>query len=268
MRKILILIGLFWVNLAVADTAKYPPLRVAVIGGMTMSGMWQDVSKAFEEAYNIPVEVVVSGPKHELDAYSRAHKIDLITMHSSDTIVDLAADGIVENLTPWARNSQMLVSHMSNPAHIDANDSLKEAMQKISQTNSPILIHASGGTFEVFNDVSSFYKLSPGQIHLITAKQGFLNDVAKLKGYTFFGVIPFLMQKQYHPDMHGFVFDDAKLRRPYLAAIGTKENIGKLQHQNAQKLLLFLTSKRVQNLIKNFRLNGFDKIPVFFPVKP
>ncbi len=245
-----------------------PALRVAVIGGMTMSGMWQEVSKAFEEAYHIPVEVVVSGPKHELDKYSRTHKVDLVTMHSSDTMVDLAADGMVENLTPWARNSQMLVGHMSNLAHIDENDSLEEAMQKISQTNSPILIHASGGTFEVFNDVASSYKLSPGQIHLITAKHGFLDDVAKLKGYTFFGVIPFLMQKQHHPDMHGFIFDDTKLRRPYLAAIGTKENIGALQHQNAQKLLLFLTSKRVQNLIKNFRLNGFDKTPVFFPVKP
>ncbi|MBN2721585.1 MAG: hypothetical protein JXQ77_02055, partial [Campylobacterales bacterium] len=86
-----------------------PALRVAVIGGMTMSGMWQEVAKVFEETYHIPLEVVATGPKHELNLYCRTHQVDLVTMHSSDTMVDLAADGIVENLTPWARNSQMLV---------------------------------------------------------------------------------------------------------------------------------------------------------------
>lgn len=245
-----------------------PALRVAVIGGMTMSGMWDKIAQAFEETYHIPVEVVTSGPKHALDTFSRSHEVDLVTMHSSDTMVDLAADGIVEDLTPWARNSQMLVGDRSNHARIESGDSLDIAMQKIVRSNSPILIHASGGTFEVFNDVSSSYQLSPGQIHLITTKQGFLDDVAKLKGYTFYGVIPFLMQKQHNPNMQGFIFDDKKLRRPYLAAIGTKERIGKTQYKNAQKLLMFLTSTRAQQIIKNFRIEGFDDTPVFFPVKP
>lgn len=267
MRTIIVYIILFCSTTLYAANQQ-PPLRVAVIGGMTMSGMWEKVAQAFEETYHIPVEVVVSGPKHELDIYARSNEVDLVTMHSSDTIVDLAADGIVEDLTSWARNSQMLVGDRSNPARIDAGDLLDNAMQKIVRSNSTILIHASGGTFEVFNDVSSSYKLSPGQIHLITTKHGFLDDVAKRKGYTFYGVIPFLMQKQHNPNMQGFIFDDKKLRRPYLVAIGTKERIGKTQYKNAQKLLMFLTSKRAQQIIKNFRIEGFDDTPVFFPVKP
>ncbi|MCD6654245.1 MAG: substrate-binding domain-containing protein [Sulfurovum sp.] len=250
------------------DAKQEPALRVAVIGGMTMSGMWDKVAQAFEEAYHIRVEVAATGPKHVLDTFSRAHEVDLVTMHSSDTMVDLAADGIVEDLTPWARNSQILVGDRSNPAQIDAGDALDIAMQKLVRSHSPILIHASGGTFEVFNDVSSSYKFSPGQIHLVTTKHGFLDDVAKLKGYTFYGAIPFLMQKQYNPNMQGFTFDDKRLRRPYLAAIGTKERIGEIRYQNAQKLLMFLTSKKAQQIIQNFRIEGFSDTPVFFPVKP
>jgi len=267
MRTIIIYIILFCLGSTTLYAAKQPPLRVAVIGGMTMSGMWQEVAKAFEEAYHIPVEVVASGPKYELDKYCRAHPVDLVTMHSSDTIADLAGDGIVENLTPWARNSQMIVADRSNPAGLDADDSLEHAIQKIGHTNAPMLIHASSGTFEVFSDISHSYNLKSDHIHLITTKHGFLNDVARLKGYTFFGTIPFLMQKQHHPNMRGFIFEDKLLRRPYLAAIGTKTNIGATQHQNAQKLLHFLTSKKVQYLIKNFRIQSFEDTPVFFPVK-
>lgn len=267
MRTIVIYILLLCFSSALLSAKQEPALRVAVIGGITTSGMWEKIIQAFEKTYNIPVEVVVSGPKHELDTYVRSHKVDLVTMHSSDTMVDLAADGIVENLTPWVRNSQMLVGDLSNPAKIDTNDSLDDAMKKIVQSNSPVLIHASNGTFEVFSDVSSSYKLAPSQIHLITNKYGFLDDVAKLKGYTFLGVIPFLIQKQHNPNMQGFIFDDGKLRRPYLVAIGTKKRIGIARHKNAKKLLDFLTSEKTQQIIKNFRIKGFNNTPVFFPIK-
>lgn len=267
MRTIIIYILFFCFSSALLHAKQEPALRVAVIGGITTSGMWEKIIQEFEKTYHIPVEVVVSGPKHELDLYVRSHEVDLVTMHSSDTMVDLAADGIVENLTPWVRNSQMLVGDLSNPAKINNNDSLDDAMKKIIKSNSPVLIHASGGTFEVFNDVSSSYKLAPSQIHLVATKYGFLDDVAKLKGYTFYGVIPFLMQKQHNSNMQGFIFDDKKLRRPYLVAIGTKKYIGTERYQNAKKLLEFLTSKKTQQIIKNFRIEGFDSTPVFFPIK-
>jgi ABC-type tungstate transport system permease subunit len=236
---------------------------------MVMSGMWQEVAFAFEERYHIPVKVVVSGPKHELDAYTRTHEIDLVTMHASDTMVDLAADCFVEQLTPWVRNAQMLVGHNSNPAGIDANDTLQQALEKISLSDADFLIHASGGTFEVFNAIHSRYHFNPdaGRLHFTVKKRGFLEDVARMKGYTLFGVIPFLMQKQSHPAMQGFVFDDPTLRRPYLAAIGTKKRLGETQHEQARLLLAFLGSTRVQELIRTYRINGFENYPVFFPIK-
>ncbi|MBD3824468.1 MAG: hypothetical protein IE916_08175 [Epsilonproteobacteria bacterium] len=131
--------------------AKEKPLQIAVIGGMVSSGMWQEVASAFSQESGIETQIAISGNKEELDAYVREHRVDLITMHSSDTISDLVADGLFERLTPWAKNAQMIVGSKSNPAHIEPNDTLPEALKKIEQSRSPFLVHPSGGTFEVAN---------------------------------------------------------------------------------------------------------------------
>jgi len=57
------------------------------------------------------------------------------------------------------------------------------------------------------------------------------------------------------------------LHRPYLAAIGTTARIGKERYENAKLLLAFLTSQEVQNLIRDFRIEAFPQVPVFFPTK-
>ena len=247
-----------------------PPLRVAVIGGMTMSGMWQQIAAAFEAARGIPVEVVASGPKSELDAYCREHTVDLVTMHASDTITDLAADGLFERLTPWTRNAQMLLGHRSDPAGLTGAGSLKEALAKLAASEAPFLIHASGGTFEVFNALRTKrgWHLSPEQLRFTPAKRGFLRETAALKGYTLFGVIPFLMQKQHHPQIRGFSFDDPALRRPYLAAIGSKTRLGAARHAHAEALLAFLTSPQAQGIVRDFRIDGHPGTPLFYPITP
>jgi tungstate transport system substrate-binding protein len=247
-----------------------PPVRAAVIGGMTMSGLWQEIETAFESAYHIPAELVVTGPKQVLDAYCRRFPVDLVTMHSSDTIVNLAADGYVERLTPWARNAQMLVGHRSDPAGIASAASLGAALERLGTSEAPFLVHASGGTFEVFNALRTDYgwQPSPEQLRFTTAKRGFLRDTSEMKGYTLFGTIPFLMRKQHDSELAGFFFDDPALRRPYLAAVGTEERIGKARRERAERLLEFLSSPRVQSLLERFRIRGFESTPVFFPATP
>lgn len=265
MRSIIATITVLWLA-AVSLHASEPVLRVAVIGGMSMSGMWQKVAEAFEAKSGIAVETVVTGDKHTLDAYCRTHPVDLVTMHSSDTISDLAADGFAERLTPWARNAQMIVGSRSNPARIAEGDSLEQALQKIAASRSLFLIHASGGTFEVFANLRSAYGFEPN-VRFTTAKQGFLNEVARDEGYTLYGVIPFVMHKQHHPRIEGHFIDGAALHRPYLAAVGSREQIGEERYRAASKLLAFLTSEETQNLIQSFRIEGYEKLPVFFPVR-
>jgi len=269
MRPLLLALLLGAALLSGAESAP-PALRVAVIGGMTMSGLWQRVGAAFESAHHIPVEVVVTGPKQVLDAYCREYPVDLVTMHASDTVSDLAADGLFERLTPWARNAQMLVGHRSDPAGLAGAGNLREALAKLAASEAPFLVHASGGTFEVFNALRTKleWRLPPKRLRFTPAKRGFLRQTAELKGYTLFGAIPFLMQKQSDPQMRGFFFDDPALRRPYLAAIGSETRLGSARHARAEALLSFLTTPRAQRILQEFRVDGHPDHPVFYPIIP
>ena len=242
------------------------PLRVAVIGGITMSGLWEEISAAFEKKYGIPTELVVTGPKGVLNAYVQKHPVDFITMHSSDTIANLDSSGMIEGLTPWIHNAQMLISEQSNPAKISNSDTIEAALKKIMDTNSTFVVHLSGGTFEVFHGLGNQYGFHP-KVVLTQKKNDFMEDVVSQKAYTLFGVIPFLMKKHSNPDIKGYLIDAEALHRPYLAATGTIERIGKERYRNAKLLVQFLTSPEVQQLIRDFRLEAFPQVPVFFPAR-
>ncbi|MGC9350466.1 MAG: substrate-binding domain-containing protein [Sulfurovum sp.] len=237
-----------------------------MIGGITMSGLWEEISEAFEKRYGIKTELVVTGPKGILSTYAQKHPVDSMTMHSSDTISNLASKGMIEGLTPWIHNAQMLISERSNPAQINGNDTLEIALKKIVDSNSTFMIHLSGGTFEVFHGLRSRYAFHP-RIIMTEKKHGFLGDAVSHQAYTLFGVIPFLMKKYSHPDLKGYMIDAEALHRPYLAATGTLDRIGKERYRSAKLLVQFLVSSEVQTLIRDFRLEGFPQVPVFFPLK-
>src|SRR5271165_2311926 len=87
-NKILICFVLFSLLLAVSCRRKVEApadnhvVRCAVIGGMTMTGLWPEITKLFEAQTGYRVEVVATGPRPLLDTAMRAGKVDLLTMHS------------------------------------------------------------------------------------------------------------------------------------------------------------------------------------------
>src|SRR5689334_3718745 len=70
-----------------------PTVRVAVIGGMNETGFWQAIAERFEKQSGIHVESLATGPKEGISKVFKQGGIDLITMHASDTIINLVADG-------------------------------------------------------------------------------------------------------------------------------------------------------------------------------
>jgi ABC-type tungstate transport system permease subunit len=246
--------------------AKEEPLKVAIIGGMISSGLWQKVADAFEKRHGIKSEVVIAGNKKLLDPYVRSNSVDFITMHSSDTISNLVADGLFESLTPWTRNSQMIVGSTKNPAMIKEEDSLKVALKKIKKSGASFLVPPSSGTIGVFHHLESKYDLDSNTIYL-NKKRGFLKEVAKHDGYTLFGVIPYLLKKHSHHGVVGYYSEDDLLKRPYLASIASKTRTTQIKYKQAKKLLEFLLSDEVQTIVVTHRIEGFEKYPLFFAVK-
>src|ERR1700723_94277 len=110
LRIILLFVFVLAVTLAIhhyvvaKNAARQHVDRCAVIGGMTMTGLWPELAKMFEAESGYNVEVAVTGPRPVLDQAMRAGKVDLLTMHSGDITTALLADGYAPHMRPWPRN--------------------------------------------------------------------------------------------------------------------------------------------------------------------
>lgn len=280
-HRIARLIGLSSVTLMIAacepshqqatNTASPQSVRVAVVGGMTHTGLWQALSERFSGETGQALEIV-TGPKYVLDDVVRQGGIDLVTMHSSDTIVNLAADGYIENLQPWLRNDLVIVGPPTDPAGIRGLTDAGEAVRRIRESNSHFLVHASLGAQGVLKDVMhrAGIELTREQttILLVDRHREVLKFAAEMNAYTLVGRIPFLSGRMENRGLVVMVQGDPALRRPYLVGVVPKERSTPLRHAAAMQLQRFLTSKATQDFITTFGAGHLDQHPIFFPAAP
>src|SRR5262245_42922104 len=111
MLRALVLLGFVACSSKKQEPAQPPPqtIRVAVIGGMVETGFWQAVAERFERATGHKIELASSGPKPVVITDFRNGNIDLITLHTSDAIVNLVADGLATDPQPWVQNDLVIV---------------------------------------------------------------------------------------------------------------------------------------------------------------
>lgn len=251
---------------------KSVPVRVAVIGGMSTTGLWDFMAGEFTKRTGIPVEVAAAGPKEILDEAFRAGGIDLVTMHSSDTATKLAADGLSTNLRPWACNELVIVGPQEDPAGIRGLKEGTAALRKIAETKTPFVEARNTGSQTVSNALWRKLGINPtGEWVLKDESQSRWQVVefARLRGaYVIVGRIPVISGKLASPGMEVMVEGDPMMRRPYVVAEAIASKTGSRNPEGARRLAEFLTSPDAQQLLSAHASRQNDGKPVFFPVEP
>jgi tungstate transport system substrate-binding protein len=248
---------------------KVTTVRCAVIGGMTSTGLWQAVSERFEQATGIQVELAVTGPKFEISDAFRHGEADLITMHASDTIINLVADGYGVNPQPWAKNDLLIVGPPSDPAKIRGMTDAVAALEKIIDSKSKLLVHQSLGTNEVLHDLLAAGELKLDADFTIALPSDrhrqMLRRAAQENAYTLVGRIPFLNGKIENDGLVIVVQGDERLRRPYVVVVSSRQPDSP-RHLAAVRLSSFLRSRETQTWLAEFGKGQLDNRPLFFPV--
>lgn len=253
-----------------ADERPSSTIRCAVIGGMIDTGFWPQLCERYTEATGHEVEVVSSGPKHIIAEAFIAGQADLITMHASDTIINLVADGYGENPQPWARNDLLLVGPPADPAGVRGMNDAVDALRKIVSNGHRLLLHRSQGAQEVLLDLAHAgrLKLEPDQVisHPVDEDRALLEQAAQHGAYTLVGRIPFRNGKIADGGMQVMVEGDPRLRRPYVVVTAppTPENRNRMEA--ARELAAFLRDEQTQSWIAQFGRGELDDRPLFFPV--
>ena len=239
-------------------------VRVAVIGGMIETGFWQELTQRYESASGNKIELEAAGPKPQVIAAFRKGGIDLITVHASDAMVNLVADGLATEPLPWVRNDLVIVGPSADPAHIRGGHDAVAALAKIVAAKAPLLIHASMGADGVLHDLEETggFKLDPATTILFTGdnQHEVLDRAAQLGAYTLVGRIPVLIGKLKAAGIELMVTGDPRMQRPFLVevAVGAPPV--------ASDLAAFLRSPPTQAWIATYGKGKYDDQPLFFPV--
>jgi tungstate transport system substrate-binding protein len=254
-----------------AKPAAGQTVRCAVIGGMMTTNFWPQLAKRFEDETGNKVEVVVSGNKRMIAPAMERGEADLITMHASDTMVNLVADGFAVDAQPWARNDHVIVGPADDPAQIRGMKDAGEAMRKLLAAKSPFVVHRGGGASEVLRAVLSDAGLALDDATVLRlpddANQENVLELASSKhAYCLVGFIPFKLGKMQGPGMEVMVEGDPRLRRPYLVAVANPTRWPAAHHEVAQQLAAFLRSPKTQAWIAEFGRAEFGGHAPFLPV--
>jgi tungstate transport system substrate-binding protein len=252
------------------STAGTVTVRCAVIGGMIDTGLWSEVARRFENETGHRIEVVAYGPKQLIVPAFTHGEADLITMHASDTMINLVADGHGIDPQPWARNDLILVGPPSDPAGVRGEKDAVVALQRIVTSGARLLMHASLGTNEVLHDLltAGGIELDPGKVISLPVdrQREMLGRAQAEQAYTLVGRIPFLKAKIARHDMVIMVQGDPRLRRPYVVVVARPDPARPANHSAAKALASYLRQPRTQDWLAEFGKGQLDDAPLFFPV--
>jgi tungstate transport system substrate-binding protein len=257
--------------LAGAAPATQPRVvRVAVIGGMNETGFWDALAQRFERATGIHVEAVATGPKEGITGVFKQGGIDLITMHASDTIINLVADGWAMNPQPWVKNDMVIVGPTDDPAGIKGETDAAAALRKIAESKSPFVVHSSLGAQEVLRAIldAGDIQLDPDHTTILfdDRQRRVLKIAAEKQAYTLVGRIPFRSGKIPNDGLLVMVQGNARLQRPFVVAVADPAKVPDAHVSEAQRLVDFLRDEHTQAWIGEFGKGKYDDQPLFFPI--
>ena len=247
-------------------------VRCAVIGGMTMTGLWPELAKMFEADTGYRAEVVVTGPRPELDKAMREGKVDLLTMHSGDITTDLVADGFGMNMRPWTRNELCILGPPDDPAHVRGMTNGAAALRKIAEAKARFVDFQGIGSRELAHTLWRLAGAEPKGDWVIRdetiSKWNILQFARSNDAYVVVGYIPARFQKMNAQGMEILVKDDPMMRRPFIVMEANPKRVPHANSEGARALSDFLLSPKIQNFLLEFGNQTNGQGPLFFPVNP
>jgi len=245
-------------------------VRCAVIGGMTMTGLWQEIARMFEAQTGYRVEVVATGPRPILDAAMRAGKVDLLTMHSGDITTDLVADGYGVNMRPWTRNELCIVGPPDDPAHVRGMTNGAAALRKIAGARARFVDFEGIGSRELVHTLWRLADTEPRGDWVLkdgtVSRWNILQFARTNDAYVVVGYIPAHTGRMYAEGMEILVKGDPVMRRPFIVMETNPQKFPNANSVGARALSDFLLSDRVQNFLLEFGTQTNGPGSLFFPV--
>src|SRR5215831_854564 len=246
-------------------------VRCAVIGGMTMTGLWPEIIKMFEAQTGYHCELAATGPRPEISEVFRAGKADLLTMHSGDITTDLVADGYGVHMRPWTRNELSIVGPSDDPAHVRGMTNGAAALRKIAAAKARFVDFQGVGSRELAHNLWQASGVEPKGDWVLkdeaVSKFDILQFARSNNAYVVVGYIPARLGKMNATGMEILVQGDPAMRRPFIVMEANPKKFPRANNAGARALADFLLSSKVQRFLADFGQKTTGRGPLFHPVE-
>ena len=248
-------------------TAPLPPqerLRVATTTSLYDTGLWGYLEPIFEEQYDVELDVLYAGTGIALE-YGRRGDVDVIAVHSRSREETYVAEGYGVERVPFAYNYFLVVGPADDPAGIKGM-SPEDAFKKLIEDGTASFIsrgddsgthgkekaiwQGAGYDYETVQNAGEWY---------IETGRGMgptLLMASEKQGYTLTDMGTFLSYKG-QIDLVPIVDEGAILLNVYSVIAGNPEANPKVNSEMADKMVDFLTSPEIQELIGDYGIEEY-----------
>lgn len=246
-------------------------VKACVIGGMTMTGLWDEIAARFQAKTGFQAEVLITGPRPKISVPFRQGKADLLVMHSGDITTDLAVEGYGINMRACAQNDLVILGPPSDPAGIRGMKDGAAAFKKIYTTQANFLDGMGVGKREVCQKIWKAARLRPVGKWVIKDESARNKEMLKFaagkNAYMVFGRMPVLFGKVDAGGLEIMVEGDPAMRRPYVVMEANPKRFPHVNHNGAKALSDFMLSAEIQTFMAEFGKKE-SGLPWFYPVWP
>lgn len=247
------------------------PVRVVVIGGLTMIGFWQRLVPAIELATQTQLELVATGNKDVIMPVFTARQADLMLIHGGDEVIALLAQGQAGRITAWGANEHVVIGPDADPAGVRGARDGTEALQRIAQARARFIAFDDPGSHAIVQKLwrQAGQPPPPGwrEPDESPQPQQILAHAAARQAYVVAGHIPMAYGKMAAQGLAVLLKGDPVMRRPYVTVEQpeTEPPCG-LAPGPARRVAIYLSSAEGQALIRQAGLARGE--PWVFPLMP
>lgn len=259
MRNIvLILLNLLLIICASNVQAETERLRLATTTSTDNSGLLHVLHPAFEQKYNIKVDVISVGTGKALRLAENGD-VDVLMVHAPAAEIKFVEAGYGIERLPVMHNDFIIVGPASDPAGLKQAYDLEEAMQKLVDGKHGFVSRGDdSGTHKKEMRLWQRVDANPDGDWYMSVGQGMgvvLRIASDKSAYalTDRGTYLAFMDKL---ELDVVFENDAALYNPYHVIIVNPEKHPHTQVSMAQKYVDFIRGPEGQELIRSFRVNG------------
>ncbi|QDF99405.1 tungsten ABC transporter permease [Azoarcus sp. DD4] len=222
-------------------------VKVVVVGGIHMSGVWDALQPRLEAGTGLKIELVGAANKEGIIPAFERGDAELLLVHGGSQTFALQAAGIGGAMRVWGYNEHAVVGPAEDPAGVREAPDAVAAFRRIAAARVPFVASRDPGSHEI---VQRLWKeagiradamwvrlddsLRPQQVVELAGRQ---------RAYVVVGAIPVAFGKMRGEGMEILLRGDPRMRRAYVALEpGSAHPASAAARKRARRLADFLVS--------------------------